>query len=64
MKKGYDFSNGIKNPYFEGLKNGYKIIIHHDSADGGWDEVVEVTPEEVSATIEKINTHRKEFAKK
>jgi hypothetical protein len=30
MKKNYDFSKGIKNPYADRLKNGYTITVHYD----------------------------------
>ncbi len=30
MKDNYDFSKGIRNPFAEGLKNGYTVTIHYD----------------------------------
>jgi len=33
MKEHYDFSKGIKNPYYELIKkNGYKVIINYGNA--------------------------------
>ena len=54
-----DFSNAIKNPFADKLKNGYKVIVHHNSPDGTWDEIIEVTPEEIEAE----NIKREEFRK-
>ena len=30
MKKNYDFTNGVKNPYAEKMKKGYSVTIHYD----------------------------------
>ncbi len=53
MKSNYDFSNGKKNPYAGKFNDGYTFIIHHDSPDGGWDEVSKVKPEDINTEIEK-----------
>ena len=33
MKDNYDFSDGVKNPYAEKLKQGYTITVHYDFTD-------------------------------
>ncbi|MDR1532049.1 MAG: hypothetical protein LBS62_07675 [Clostridiales bacterium] len=54
MKDFYDFSKGFKNPHAERIrKYGYTITIHHESADGGWDEFRKVSPEESESEREK-----------
>lgn len=30
MRDNYDFSNGIKNPYVDKLKDGYTVTVHYD----------------------------------
>ena len=47
----FDFSNAIKNPFAGQFDNGYEITIHHDSPDGGWDEVKYVIPEKIPLEI-------------
>ena len=50
MRDHYDFSNAVKNPYAESIKkNGYTMEIHHNSDEGGWDEIIKVSPDEVAA---------------
>lgn len=34
MKKNYDFSKGVKNPYADKLKGGYTVTVHYDFAQG------------------------------
>jgi len=38
MKKNYDFSNAIKNPHANALKDGYTIVVEHKN----YDEVITV----------------------
>ena len=60
MKKHYDFSKGIKNPFAESIiKNGYTVTVHHDN----WDEVRVVTPEEVAECIKKRDEYLAEMRK-
>ena len=61
MKKEYIKTNAIRNPFADKFDNGYKILIHHNSKGGNWDEVVEVTPEEVAAAKKNIGEHRKKM---
>jgi hypothetical protein len=37
VRKNYDFSKGVKNPYAEELKKGCSVTVHHDfiKKDGG-----------------------------
>jgi len=58
MMDEFDFANAIKNPFAEKLKNGYTIKVHHNSPDGGWDEIIEVTPDEVEAANIKRENYR------
>ena len=52
MRDEYDFSDAIKNPFAESIrKNGYTIMVHHDTPDGGWDEIKKVKPEDIEAEI-------------
>jgi len=49
----FDFTNAVKNPFAEKIKkDGYKIIVHHSAADGDWDEVIEVNPDETAIVNE------------
>ena len=60
MKSEYTLTKAIKNPFADKLKNGYKIVVHHNSPDGTWDEIIEVTPEEINAA----NIKREEYKNK
>jgi hypothetical protein len=46
MRDEYDVYKAIKNPFAGKFKDGYKFIIHHDSPNGGWDEIKEIKPDE------------------
>jgi hypothetical protein len=53
MKANYDFSKGFKNPHAGKFKDGFRVRIHYDSPDGGWDEETFVRWEDVPAEIAK-----------
>jgi hypothetical protein len=63
MRDEYDFSDAVKNPFAGKFKNGYKIIVHHNSPGGGWDETIEVTPDEVVAANIKREEYKEHILK-
>ena len=59
MKKSYDFSNAIRNPFAEKIKKeGYTIRIHHEN---GNIEIEKITPEKIEN--ERIKNRKKYLAK-
>ena len=53
MKDNYDFSNAIKNPYAEKLKDGFSVTVHYDSFDEFWESSKddEVEPAEIQMFV-------------
>jgi len=58
MKDNYDFSNAIKNPYAEKLKNGFSVTVHYDSFDEFWEDSKddELEPTDVQMQVAEKNT--------
>ena len=56
MRKHYDFSNAVKNPHAEKLKNGYTIIVNHKD----YDEIITVIkskkPKENNEEMTSLNS--------
>jgi hypothetical protein len=65
MKENYDFSNAIKNPYYErNSKYGYKVQV--TKGEGKSKTIVEeyfVTPEEVTENNKLCEEHLKKMRK-
>ena len=57
MKKEYNLSDGIKNPFAGKFNDGYKIVVHHKSQNNKWDETINVS----AAEVEEAKANRKKY---